>query len=149
MHMRDIIQLIENKIPVTPEIEELESIWAGGVADFGDKRAAHIIQKQPGYAVYVDGLRASLKFPLTVYRSMPREAYEDWYHDGHSDTWAVTTDRTMAEKFRSFAAHDKQERVVLAMIITEPRAVIMRGKAEESEIVVDSGWIRPDDTRID
>lgn len=135
-------------IPVNEAIDELESLWAGGISGFGDKRAARWIQDEPGYDAYVEALRASLSFPLTVYRLMPMEVYDDWTASPYSDQWATTTDPTFVEKFRRFAGHDKSERVVVKITVTNPQAVIMKGKAEEKELVIDSGWIEPEDTDI-
>lgn len=126
---------------VTDEIAELESAWNGGVADFGDRRAAHHIVTLPQYAAYqaalVEVLRRHVGFPLVVYRLMPEEVFNDFLDAPSSDAWATSLSRRFVERFASFARQRATSKVVVQIRVYHPEAVIMRGKADEQEIVID------------
>lgn len=132
---------------VTEEIGEAESMWNGGIADFGDSRAAHIIQQLPDYDAYAHALRASLHnrigWPLTVYRCMPRDAIlsdGEVHYDGASENWATSLTPAFPKGYVNFAGH-KLPQAVVAITLERPEAIIMRGKLSEAEIIIDSGWI--------
>jgi hypothetical protein len=144
-------------VPATPIIEELESAWAGGVADFGDPRAAQVIHRAPGYAKYRRGLvRAARRLPLVgfagllrglrMYRSMDRGDAEHMRLGGSFGARGFTFRRDVAEGWRRFAGHTDDRNLVVVSAIVLPEAIVMRGKFEEAELVVDTGLVQ--DTEI-
>lgn len=131
-----------SSIVVTPEIEELEALWAGGIADFGDPRAARAVQHAPGYKDYRRSLQRSVRKQLgarfTMYRAMPREAVEELQNGSVLTSYSgFTTLPRVARAWRRFAAHRGPEPVVVRVTI-EPGFVIMRGKAAEAELVINN-----------
>jgi 2'-5' RNA ligase len=131
-------------LPVSPEIQELEEAWVGGVADFGDARAAEAIQNVEGYEEYrqsiADTLRKHLGDSITAYRSMSPNEYEDWTQGGGPQGLVgVTLDPEVAKHWEKFALNTEPRTVASFQI--DPAHVVMRGSRNESEIVVDADWI--------
>lgn len=130
---------------VTEGIAAAEQAWRGGIADFGDHEAASLVQQMPGYPAYAKALRRALAshigFPLTVYRSMPEDGLEDYMANPYSTEWATSLSITTAERFAKFAGHDAATKLLISISLANPKAVIMRGKLDESELVIDTGWI--------
>jgi len=110
---------------VTENIRELEDIWNGGVSNFGDPRAAQYITDQKGYYDYISAFRDSFNYPITVYRYGPIK----------KGPMAVTTNLDFAKKFANFAGH-KNNQQIHELIIEDPFQIIMRGKYEEDELVI-------------
>jgi hypothetical protein len=141
--MRDLIRIVENagggmlarayaaaEPYVTENIRELEDIWKGGVADFGESRAAVLIQHQPGYGDYIGEFRDALEYPLVLYRLVPVGA-------PRHGIVAASISEEIARSFAKFAAHDGQEREIIKIVVDNPFAIVMRGKLEEGEVVID------------
>jgi hypothetical protein len=143
-------------VPATPVIEELELAWAGGVADFGDPRAAQVIHRAPGYTKYRHALvRAAKRLPLVefaglrglrMYRSMDRGEAEFLQSGGSLGARGFTFRREVAEGWRRFAGHTGDQDLVVVSAVVLPEAIVMRGKFGEAELVVDTGWVQ--DTEI-
>lgn len=141
------------EVPTTPLIEEIESAWAGGVADFGDPRAAEAIVRVPGYTRYRQSIvRAVEKLPLVeylgtrgvlMYRSMDRDDAEFMHDGGSVGAKGFTFRRDVAEGWRGFAAHQGGGKdLVVVTAIVPMEGIVMRGKREEAELVVDTGWVQ-------
>jgi len=131
---------------VTPDIELAEQAWAGGIADFGERRAAEIVKRMPGYAAYATALRDAVRrhvgFPLTTYRAILKRTLREMRESPYSTNWGVTLDKDFARAWPNLAAHRHRGAWELATILVdEPLAIVMRGKREESELVLDTGWI--------
>lgn len=130
---------------------EAESEWAGGVADFGDPEAANIIQRFPGYFDYrgaiEDWLRENLGDTIQVFRGIAAGKLEDWLHNGPQGLESVTLNRRLAENWKNFAPlRGRDMRVIRIMI--DPSWVVMRGKEEEDELVVDFDNVQPADIEV-
>jgi len=132
--------------------EEIESEWTGGIADFGDPRAAEAIVNVPGYAKYRQAIvRAAGKLPLVrfaglrgllMYRSMDADDAEYLESGGSIGPKGYTFRRQVAEAWRRFAGHRGRRDLVVASGIVLLKGIIMRGKREEAELVVDTGWVQ-------
>jgi len=128
-------------------------IWAGGVADFGDPNAALYIQGLPGYGEYLEALQEEVRDQLgevfPMYRAMTPEALEAWQSGADMGPVGMTFDLRLAKKWRHFAPIAAEG---IPMIVVEvpvhPEAVIMRGKEEESELVVDANEISAHELRL-
>lgn len=136
--------LIEDA-PRTEGIEEAEQAWAGGVADFGDREAAVLVQAMPGYFDYrsalEDAARQTLGDSFTLYRLMPREQLEEWRAGSDMGPVATTTNLDTARRFSKFAGYRGREDLVVVAIATDPNAIVMAGKREESEIIIDANMV--------
>jgi hypothetical protein len=143
------------EVPATPLIEELEAAWAGGVADFGDPRAAKVIVRVPGYSKYRhDIVRAVKKLPLMetvaagglrgvrMYRATDRGDAEFMRDGGSVGAKGFTFRLDVAESWRRFAGHGSGRDLVVVIGAVPMEGIIMRGKREESELVVDTGWVQ-------
>ena len=127
---------------VTPEIEEIERAWAGGIADFGDPRAAMAIRRVRDYPRYQKSLEQQLRKKLggsfVMYRATPRDEYEDLLDGFGIGYKGFTTVLRVAKSWSQFAAHSTPEGLVVIKAIVRPDFVIMRGKASEAELVVNT-----------
>jgi len=127
-----------------PRFEEIEDVWRGGLADFGDPQAARVIQALPGYRDYrnvlVSAVAQNLGDPFTAYRAISPQQLEDWENGADIGPVAVTTSRRMAEGMKNFAGHGRNDLRTIALQVPA-EAVIMRGKEEEAELVVDANEI--------
>ena len=136
---------------VTQGIAAAEESWRGGVANFGDHQAALSIQRMPGYDRYVATLRQAvvthLGFPLMVYRSGPAEALEAFIDDPYTTEWATSLNPKTAERFANFAGHSKVPKALVAITLHDAQALIMRGKLEEQELVINT-WEVTEEIRI-
>lgn len=127
-----------------PRFGEIEEIWRGGLADFGDRQAARVIQALPGYRDYSDVLVSAvaqnLGDPFTAYRAVSPQQLEEWENGADIGPVAVTTDRRVAEGMKNFAGHKRNDLRTIALRVPA-EAVVMRGKEEEAELVVDANEI--------
>ena len=134
--------------PSSEVFVDLEELWAGGVADLGDKRSAQAIEHLPGYNRYQkdvqDRVRKELGDAFTLYRAMPRSQLKEWREDIGSihDFFAFTIDPKVAKAWQGLAAHSGKKLIIAAVPLT-PESVVMRGKKGEAELVVYSGYIIP------
>lgn len=149
-HIRLSLELYEARYPdlsgvyTTPEIEEAEEMWAGGIADFGDPRAARVIVRVPGYRQYLKSLKQVLKKSLgsrwTMYRALSEDEAEDMQTGGALGPKGYTMRLQVAKDWKRFAAHKTPEKIVIVKANVVPEMVIMRGKPEEAELVLDTHW---------
>jgi len=145
---RSVGDYVHSSEPLTTEEEdrftEFEEAWAGGVADFGDAMAATYVQQLPKYNAYRTKLVAELEQnygpKITVYRAVSQEALEEM----EAGTWqgpiATTTNPELAKKWVNFARNKNTTLHILKTTIS-PKLAVIRGKAEESEIVIDGDWV--------
>lgn len=155
--MRHLMTLVEAASPVsaiwaevepfiTQELHDAEALWVGGVADFGDKRAAQIIQHVPGYEDYINAFRTALKrhlgWPLILYRTMPTHAVDEIATGGggYSTEWATSLSLEWVKRFAAKFHHTEPQSIV-EIRINDPQAIIMRGSENEAEVIIDTGWI--------
>jgi len=143
--LKHVFDLVEQSGTVSEAIEECETAWVGGIVDFGDKMAATVVQRVPEYEAYAHVLRGAVRleigFPLNVYRLWDVDHLDDWKVSGHSENVAVSLDQQIAKSFLKFAKASKTPQVVATMVIRNPDAIVMRGKLEEMELVIDLGWV--------
>jgi hypothetical protein len=125
----------------TPDIEELESIWAGGIADFGDPEAAVVITRVPGYYRYKRSLIRSLgAAPMPMYRTMPQDDAETLISGTGIGPKGFTFREDVARAWGRFAGHAQGPLVVIRAQVPAD-AVIMRGKREEAELVINTSHL--------
>ena len=139
-------------VPDDPDILDLEGMWKGGVADFGDQRAAEAIQNVPSYPQYIETIRdfveKSLGHSFTLYRAMPRKQLEAWLKvKPRLQNFSFTSRKQVAVSWNNFAAHSDNDMVVVTGVFT-PAAVVMRGKAEEDELVISGMRLKPADLKV-
>jgi len=133
-----------DEIEVTDGIQAAEEAWAGGVGDFGDPEAAYHVQAMPGYFAYRSELEERLREKhgdtLTLYRSITPKKLEDWKNGADLDPMGFTTSKKFAESWGNFAGNRGKKMLVIKVDVPVG-AIIMRGKAEEHELVVDANEI--------
>jgi hypothetical protein len=131
-------------VPVTDDIQELEQAWAGGVADLGDPSAALVVQEVDGYEEYKAALVKVLKRKMgkqfTMYRAVSDEQFEEWRDGASMGPLSFTFDRSLAKNWKKIAPLQGKKFIIVSTLI-QPEWVIMRGKEEESELVVDGDSI--------
>jgi GNAT superfamily N-acetyltransferase len=131
-------------VPRSEGIQAAEEAWAGGVADFGDPEAATLVQRMPGYATYQRAVQRVVESVLgkqfTVYRAMTPDAYDDFKAGAQSGPLAVSLNPSMAASWRKFAPNQGKDLVIVEFPVT-PQMVVMAGKSEEDELVIDSDWV--------
>jgi hypothetical protein len=125
---------------VTDEIRACEDAW--GNAFFGDATAIERVRKAAGYPAYIAALRGLLTFPLTVYRVTTKAAYEDWKAGDFNRPIATTASLDLANLIREIYP-EAGPVVLIEGHVSKPEAVVMRGRIEGYEIVIDSGWVKP------
>ncbi len=129
-------------LPRTEAIQAAEEAWIGGIADFGDRRAGVLVQAMPGYFDYrgaiEDALREALGDRFTVYRAMPEDQIGMWEARKPRGPLAVTLDPDVAHGFRRFAAHEGADLLAIVEMDVSPEHVLMVGKPEEAELVIDA-----------
>jgi hypothetical protein len=125
---------------ISDEIRECEAAW--GNSFFGDVSAIERVRKAPGYPAYIAALRGLLTFPLTVYRVTTATAYEEWKSGSFNRPIATTLDLQLATLVKELFPEDGPN-VLLQGHVSNPEAVVMRGRIEGYEIVIDSGWVAP------
>ena len=140
--------------PTTEGIEAAEENWRGGLADFGDRESAYLIQNMPGYFEYrghlQDAARNILGNSFPVYRLMSRDQFEEWQSGADIGPIAVSFDPHWSEAFRKFAGFkpEQAEAAMLVEITANPESIVMRGKTEEAEVVLDANMINASDVRL-
>lgn len=122
-------------------IRACEAAW--GDEMLGNVAAAEAIQRVPGYEAYAAALRTTLAFPLTVYRATTVEAWDAWRKGAFQRPVAVTLSADLPHLVRAALYDTDQDVLLLKGILSDPTAVIMRGRIEGYELVVDSGRVRP------
>jgi hypothetical protein len=125
---------------ITEEIRACETAW--GNTFFGDVSAIHQVRQAPGYPAYIAALRGLLTFPLTVYRVTTATAYEEWKKGSFNRPIATTVSLDVAHLVKEvFPEHGPV--VLVQGNVSDPEAVVMRGRIENYEIVIDSGCVKP------
>ena len=127
--------------PEPPEgIAAAEEAWSGGVADFGDRDAAYLIQNMKGYFDYRYEVEARLREvyggSVPLYRSMSETQFEDWKNGADMGPKSFSLDPMVAKRWANFAGNKGKAQVVVAVSV-DPSAIVMRGKREEQELVAD------------
>lgn len=126
---------------VTDAIKACEAAW--GTEFSGNVAAVDAIKKAPEYREYVQGLRASLPFPLTLYCVMSAEALRFWTKTNYSKPVSATLCREFADLIKDVFPDNTTELVLIKGTVTNPEAVLMRGRIDRFELVVDSGRVQP------
>jgi len=128
----------------TEGIEAAEQAWAGGVADSGEPEAAYLVQQMPGYFNYRSDIesRVSSVFGENVplYRSVDYEQLLEWKGGADIGPKGFSLDRKVSENWKNFAGNAGRKQVLVKVNVS-PSIIVMRGKAEEQELVVDVNWI--------
>ena len=96
---------------------------------------------------YAAALRGILQFPLVVYRVTTAAAYEDWRAGRLTRPVSTTTNLDLARVVKEVAA-DPEPMVLIEGRVKRPEAVIMRGRIEAYEIVVDTALVEPVEVRV-
>jgi hypothetical protein len=119
---------------------DAESAWAGALPGSGDFEAGELIQSIPGYEEYrrvlLEKLRGQLGDEFILYRAMTREAYEKWRSGEPQGASGFTLNTDFAKAWENFGTSDGNALVIVRALI-RPEWVIMRGKPEDDELVVD------------
>ena len=123
------------------DILELEDRWAGGIADFGDPKAAYVLRGLHEYPQYQRSVVAELVAKYgrrwRVFRAMTEsevDAYRTMDVAMEPKGWTFRRDVALSW---SRLAQNQEPRFVVAGIVSNPDAAVwMRGKAEESEVVL-------------
>lgn len=125
---------------ITDAIRACEERWA---SEFDGNPAAYdCIRKVPGYQEYVRALRSILRFPIMLYRVTTVTRYDAWTSCQYSRPVAATFSRDFADVNKDVFPSD--EKLVLGSgLLANPEAVLMRGRVERYELVVDTGHVRP------
>ena len=134
----------DGRVPTTPEIEDLEAAHAGGVADLGDASAKHTMMNAvvPGKRQYQQALRRDLRDhygkTIPAYRAMGVEEYRDLLAGASPGPVSITTREDLARRWQDLP--DAGERIVVRADVPV-EAVVMRGKEEEDELVIDADYL--------
>lgn len=151
--MKKFFDVLEDA-PVTEDIEELEEIYWGGVADFGDNRAADVIWKAQGaleYQSYIwTAAQRYLGGEFPSYRLMSRDDYEDWANGTPPvSNMSASLSKQFARKFKNFAGfRGDKSNLILVEIPTWHHSLVMRGKASEYEVVLAASDIDMSNSRV-
>lgn len=135
-------------LPATEGIQAAENAWAGGVADFGDPTAGALVSQMPGYHQYRQALQEQVRAvhgnQFVMYRAMTANQFEEWRSGTDMGAASFTFSRRLAENWKNFQANQDKSMVVVQATI-QPEFVVMRGKAEENELVIDANQISFDE----
>jgi hypothetical protein len=132
-------------VQVSDDLLDVEAAWAGGVADYGDPSAGWVIRRVPGYREYrakIQQVATSTLGPsFTAWRSAPLVQVEAWINGDVGEIASFTLNKDLALAWHKLAMDKGEDRVVVSLKLT-PDHLVMRGRPEESEIVVDTseGW---------
>jgi hypothetical protein len=140
-----------SSVPLTEDLEAAEEAWAGGIADFGDFAAPYLAQQMRGYNIYYSGLKSLLREQLgdafVMYRSIAPEEWEEWKHGIVQDLRSFTFHYELACRWKKFAGHRDKKREVMRAVVS-PQAVVLRGRREEAELVLDGQWVQASNVRL-
>ncbi len=131
---------------VTEAIRTCEEAW-GEMFD-GDPAAVEAVRQLPEYPQYVQALRRVLSFPLTLYRVTTAEAYETWRCGRLMRPVATSLSVDFARVLREIHPERHAPLVLITGALLDPEAVIMRGRIEGYELVVDSAHVSPVDVAV-
>src|SRR3954470_22452243 len=113
---------------VTDTIRACEAAW--GTEFSGNVGALDAVIKAPGYREYVQALRASLPFPLTLYRVMSADALRFWTKTVYSKPVAATLCLEFAHLVKDVFPDNTAELVLIKGTVTDPEAALMRGRID-------------------
>jgi hypothetical protein len=130
---------------ITDEIRACEEAW--GNAWFGDPSAIERIRLVPSYDAYARALRSLLKFPLTVYRVTSLKSYEEWRAGTFRRPVSTTLSLDLACLYMEMFP-EPEPQVLIEGRVSRPDAIIMRGRIEGYELVVDSACVEPVEVRV-
>lgn len=142
---REALQSELLRLPEPPEgIAAAEEAWAGGVANLGDATAGQAVQGMPGYFDYrsklEDAARRTVGDRFTVWRAATQEQLDDWANGADIGPVGVTLERRFADNWHRLAANRGRNLKVVEFEAT-PNDIVMRGKPEEAELVIDANNI--------
>jgi len=163
-------------IPRSEGIEAAEQVWSGGVADFGDKEAALLIARMPGYSEYAGEIEQLAWEHLAggLYnedRTVNKEAVErdgrfyvyrygdldlvdeinQGEYEGKFEPKATTLSLNFAKAFKNFARFDEEDKANKGWmrIAVKPESIIMLGsKSSEMELVVNLETVDTGDAQV-
>jgi len=163
-------------IPRSEGIEAAEQVWSGGIADFGDKEAALLIARMPGYSEYAGEIEQLAWEHLAggLYnedRTVNKEAVErdgrfyvyrygdldlvdeinQGEYEGKFEPKATTLSLNFAKAFKNFAGFDEEDKANKGWmrIAVKPESIIMLGsKSSEMELVVNLETVDTGDAQI-
>jgi hypothetical protein len=130
---------------IDDEIRACERAWGNSFP--GDASAIDCIRRAPGYGAYAAALRRLLRFPLTVYRVTTATAYDAWKM-GRLYRPVATTVRLELARLVMEVSPEPEPLVLLKGTVSTPESVVMRGRVETYEIVIDSACIEPGDVVV-
>jgi hypothetical protein len=131
---------------VTEAIKACEVAW-GGSFD-GDAAAVDAVRRLPEYTCYAQTLRALLRFPLTLYHVTTAELYDRWRSGTFNRPIGASFSLEIARLVHDVYPDPPGPLVLVTGTLIDPEAVIMRGRVQGYELVVDSGRIRPVDVSV-
>jgi hypothetical protein len=131
---------------VTSSIRACEEAW--GPPFEPNHAAVTALRNDPGYETYVKALRGLLKVPLTLYRVTTAAAYEDWRVRQDRRVLAASVCPDAARLLNEVFPDTEQKRVVVRIRLSDPQAVIMRGRVELYDLVIDTSHIAPEDVSV-
>jgi hypothetical protein len=126
---------------VTTPLAACESQW--GSRYFGDPAAVEAAQKSPDYDAYVRALRRDLGLPITVYRVCREASYRRWRRRPFSRPLGATLSLPIAEAV--WHLKKRPGFLLLQVILQDSRAVLMRGRPNGCELVIDAGRVEAGD----
>jgi hypothetical protein len=135
-----------DKIPTTPEVEQVLSAHIGGVGNFGDPDAKYYLRQVPGGPEYTQQAQnVAQKYfgdQFMGYRLMPKEEFEALKVGDVGDLLSFSLSKDAANAFRRFAPNQGREDLVLAEVPLTPSHVLGFGSRGEQEVIVDTsvGW---------
>jgi hypothetical protein len=130
---------------VTDDIRAGEQAWTPEID--GDPAAFGAVRNAPGYPAYAKALRSRLRFSLTLYRVTTATAYEQWKATRYSKPVGTTFNREFAEIAKETLPSD-EKLVLITGSVTNPEAILMRGRIEVYELVVDSARVEPVNVKL-
>lgn len=131
---------------VTDAIRAWEAAW-GSKFD-GDPTAVDAIRQLPEYPDYANALRSILRFPLTLYRVTTAEFYRGWRSGLYNRPVSTSLSLEFARLIKDVHPATSQSLVLITGVVLHPDAVIMRGRIESYELVVDSACVSPVEVRV-
>src|SRR4051795_1939469 len=126
---------------VSDTMRACEAAW--GTEFSGNVGAVDAVKRAPGYREYVQALRASLPFPLTLYRVMSADALRFWSKTIYSKPVSATLCLEFAHLVKDVFPDNTTELALIKGTVTDPEAVLMRGRIDSYELVIDSGRVEP------
>jgi hypothetical protein len=130
---------------ITDEIRACEEAW--GKTWLGDTTAIDRIRRIPAYDAYARALRSLLEFPLPVYRVTSRKSYEEWKSGQFKRPLSTTLNLEFAYLYKEIFL-EPEPQVLIEGRVTRPEAVLMRGRIEGYELVVDPCFLEPFEVRL-